>query len=242
MNQLKDNPILRPNPLHVWSQPVFSQLLVSNTHAIQNVDDSAFLTPNARHDKQVDYTTRSSSSSPHANNHSREEANHGVSPKNHPDDHHTFKDGFVHTDGPFVRVLQRSGEQQVPSPRRPAELTKQTLRPYLALSQTEAARSLGMSLSAFKRLCKKVGLEKWPYARRKGSSQLTERHKAKLRQYEDEQFRGEEEEEEQEEEVAEVEEEEAEHSMSLKAIGALREEGWYDKELFEEAMFHIQLV
>eukprot|EP00960_Hanusia_phi_P048489 758973-Hanusia_phi.AAC.1 len=125
--------------MHGWSQPAFNQLLVANSQFI-SIDDSGFLEPNAQHERPS-VVSAHASSPPCASKTSKGLAHQTQSSSQKLDDTKPEQesDEFFHTEGPFVRVLPRAGEQQVERTRRPAELTKQTLRPYLALSQAEAA-------------------------------------------------------------------------------------------------------
>jgi len=47
----------------------------------------------------------------------------------------------------------------------PMSLSLQTIQSKYAIPQKEAAQSLGISLTAFKQVCRKLGVIRWPYRR-----------------------------------------------------------------------------
>ena len=71
-----------------------------------------------------------------------------------------------------VRLFPRrkGGDSLAAAPekgRQPVELHMQTVAARFALPQAEAAQELGISLTALKQVCRKLGICRWPYRRPK---------------------------------------------------------------------------
>ena len=49
--------------------------------------------------------------------------------------------------------------------RRPMQLTHEAVAALFSTPQGEAAQALGISLTALKVVCRKLGISRWPYAR-----------------------------------------------------------------------------
>ncbi|EKX50470.1 hypothetical protein GUITHDRAFT_151158 [Guillardia theta CCMP2712] len=72
-----------------------------------------------------------------------------------------------------VKVCPRPrGKPSTYSPVDPINLDLSSVRSLFHLTQTEAAETLGISLSSLKSACRRMGIRKWPYNRR---SQCTAR-------------------------------------------------------------------
>ena len=72
---------------------------------------------------------------------------------------HTHAAGFV-----SLRPRRRPGETE--EPRAPVEVTLQALTARFGMRQADAARSLGIALTTCKLLCRRLGIERWPYSRK----------------------------------------------------------------------------
>eukprot|EP00960_Hanusia_phi_P072020 767688-Hanusia_phi.AAC.7 len=70
-----------------------------------------------------------------------------------------------------VKVCPRPrGKYSSYSPLDPISLDQASVRALFHLTQTEAAQTLGISLSSLKSACRRMGIRKWPYNRKHQSS------------------------------------------------------------------------
>ena len=53
--------------------------------------------------------------------------------------------------------------------RAPLQVDMESIKPLFGLPQKDAATMLGISLTALKQVCRKLGVQRWPYWRRKKS-------------------------------------------------------------------------
>ena len=69
---------------------------------------------------------------------------------------------------PFVRLRARPRTWARNQPPLPVyDLTAHALAALFAFPSADAARAVGLSLTAFKRTCRRLGVPRWPYARKR---------------------------------------------------------------------------
>jgi len=78
----------------------------------------------------------------------------------------------------FPRRKAGAGAVPVTKGRQPVELTRSAISAMFGMPQPHAARDLGISLTALKQVCRKLGIVRWPYMR---SSKIYSKHGGRSR-------------------------------------------------------------
>jgi hypothetical protein len=71
------------------------------------------------------------------------------------------------------RKLGDGSSTQTEKGRPPLRVDMESIKPLFNLPQKDAAKALGISLTALKQVCRKLGVDRWPYWRRKKGSKAT---------------------------------------------------------------------
>ena len=70
------------------------------------------------------------------------------------------------TDRVHLYPRRKAGDDAVPvKGRQPVELTREAISAMFVMPQPDAARDLGVSLTALKQVCRRLGITRWPYMR-----------------------------------------------------------------------------